>query len=226
MSLTLSNDRKYRLAPSLLSADFVILQKQIDELLENGIDELHLDIMDGDFVPALTFADPVIRSIRKHYPDVYLDAHLMIDEPGRFIKTFADAGADNITVHIEACKHIDRVIQAIKAEGVQAGVSLNPGTALNSIYEILPVVDRVLIMSVNPGFGGQKYIDYCTDKGKRLSEMRSERNLNFTIQIDGGVTPEKIEFLSAAGVTDFVAGSAVFKGDITKNCKAFKEAMK
>lgn len=214
-----------RLAPSLLSADFVILQSQIDELLNNGIDELHFDVMDGDFVPALSFADPVLKSIRKHYPEVMLDAHLMVTEPGRFIDTFRAAGADNITVHVEACRHIDRVIQAVKASGAEVGVALNPGTPLSSLEEIIGQVDRVLLMSVNPGFGGQKYISYCTDKAARLCKMREDLGLQFVIQIDGGVSPANVKEIVSAGVDDCVAGSAVFRGSITENCQAFRRAL-
>lgn len=215
-----------RLSPSLLSADFSMVGKQLDELLDNGVEELHFDVMDGDFVPALSFGNPVLKTIDEHFPTLFMDAHLMVTEPWRFIDDFKKAGADNITVHVEACKHIDRTIEAIKAEGLEAGVALNPGTPLSSISEIVHKVDRVLLMSVNPGFGGQKYIPYCTDKVARLKKMRENLGLNFAIQIDGGISPANVKEVVDAGVDNVVAGSAIFKGNITENCKAFKEALK
>ena len=167
----------------------------------------------------------MIQAIRP-VTDKVFDVHLMIDEPVRFIKEFADAGADVITVHAEACKHLHRTIQVIKSYGIKAGVVLNPATSLSAIEEILPEVDMVLLMSVNPGFGGQKYIETTTDKVRRLRRMISDRNLDVDIEVDGGVTLDNVEMLIEAGANIFVAGSAVYKGSVEDNVKGFLEVFK
>ena len=190
-----------------------------------GAEYIHIDVMDGQFVPNISFGMPVIQAIRP-VTDKVFDVHLMIDEPVRFIKEFVDAGADMITVHAEACKHLHRTIQVIKSYGIKAGVVLNPATSLSAIEEILPEVDMVLLMSVNPGFGGQKYIETTTDKVRRLRQMISDRNLNVDIEVDGGVTLDNVEMLIEAGANIFVAGSAVYKGSVEDNVKGFLEVFK
>ena len=190
-----------------------------------GAEYIHIDVMDGQFVPNISFGIPVIQAIRP-VTDKVFDVHLMIDEPVRFIKEFADAGADIITVHAEACKHLHRTIQVIHSYGIKAGVVLNPATPLSAVEEILPEVEMVLLMSVNPGFGGQKYIQTTTDKVRRLRQMITERNLNVDIEVDGGVTMDNVRMLIEAGANIFVAGSAVYKGSVEENIKGFLEVFK
>ena len=190
-----------------------------------GAEYIHIDVMDGQFVPNISFGIPVIKAIRP-VTDKVFDVHLMIDEPVRFIKEFVDAGADMITVHAEACKHLHRTVQVIKSYGIKAGVVLNPATPLSAVEEILPEVDMVLLMSVNPGFGGQKYIETTTDKVHRLRRMISERKLTVDIEVDGGVTLDNVEMLIEAGANIFVAGSAVYKGSVEENVKGFLEVFK
>lgn len=217
--------KTYRLAPSLLSADFTELGSQIDLLKALGVRALHCDIMDGDFVPSISFGMPVLKSIRKR-TDLYLDAHLMVTEPDRYIDAFVEAGADGITVHAEACRHLDRTVQHIKACGKKAAVALNPATPLVAVEDILPELDMVLIMSVNPGFGGQSYIPYCTDKIRRLRALADQKHPELSIQVDGGVNRETLAEVLAAGADDFVAGSAVFSGNIAENVAFFRDAFR
>ena len=214
-----------QLAPSILSADFICLGEQLKQLQKLCIHYLHIDVMDGMFVPSISFGMPVIASLRKH-TDMFFDVHLMIEEPGRYIDDLAEVGADLITVHAEACKHLDRTIEAIKEKGLLAGVALNPATPLSAIEWILPKVDMVLIMSVNPGFGGQKLIPYAVEKVRALKKMIDEKGLKIDIEVDGGVNLENVTEVMDAGANIIVAGSAVFKGDISENVERFLDVLK
>ena len=215
---------KKNIAPSLLAANFFDLPSQMKLLKEGNIEILHLDVMDGMFVPSISFGMPVISSLRKSV-DFFFDVHMMVENPERYIEDFYKSGANGITIHFEACKHIDRTISQIKSFGLRSGISINPATPVSFLQNIISEVDMVLIMSVNPGFGGQKFIPYSIDKIKELSKMRAERNQKFLIQVDGGVDVNNIKSLSDAGVDEFVAGSSVFKGDILNNIKALNDAL-
>lgn len=199
-------------APSLLSADFMNLASEIKMLNKSDADWLHLDIMDGVFVPNITFGMPVISQIRK-LTSKLLDVHLMIVQPERYVDEFKAAGADILTVHYEAVTHLHRCVQQIKAAGMKAGVSLNPHTPVSNLNHILADLDLVLIMSVNPGFGGQSFIPESMNKIKTLKAMAAEKNPNLIIQVDGGVSSKNVHALLEIGVTSVVAGSAVFKAD-------------
>lgn len=212
------------LSPSILSADFANLGDQIRQLDEAGAQYVHIDVMDGSFVPNISFAFPVIKSIRG-LTDRMFDVHLMIDEPIRFIDQFADAGADIITVHAEACKHLDRTIEAIKERGILAGVALNPATPLSTIEYVLPKVDMVLIMTVNPGFGGQKLIPYTIEKVADLKKMIEKTGTKADIEVDGGINLENCTKLMDAGANIIVAGNAVFSGEIGENVCRFLDIL-
>lgn len=196
----------------MLSADFTNLQTEMEMINNSEADWFHLDIMDGIFVPNITFGMPVIAQMKKHAKKPF-DVHLMIEQPERYIADFAEAGADMLTVHYEACKHLHRTIQQIKENGMQAGVSLNPHTPVSVLEDILGDVDMILIMSVNPGFGGQKFIANSICKVKRLKAMMTKQGVNPLIEIDGGVTLQNVRELVDAGVDILVAGSTVFKSD-------------
>ena len=212
------------LSPSILSADFANLGEQVRMLDEAGAQYVHIDVMDGMFVPSISFGMPVIKSIRE-CSDRIFDVHLMIEEPGRYIDDLAEVGADLITVHAEACKHLDRTIEAIKEKGLLAGVALNPATPLSVLDYILPECDMVLLMSVNPGFGGQKYIPYTTQKIRDLKKMMEEKHCQADIEVDGGVSLNNVQEVLDAGANIIVAGTAVFKGDIRENVESFLNIM-
>jgi ribulose-phosphate 3-epimerase len=198
-----------RIAPSLLAADFARLGEEVRAVEAAGADFLHLDVMDGRFVPNLSVGVPVLRSL-KRITRVPVDAHLMVEDPDVLLEDFLEAGADNITVHVEACRHLDRTIRLIKGRGVKAGVALNPATPLSSIFYVLGMVDLVLIMSVNPGFGGQRFIDYTINKIAALRSEIDHHKLDVMIQVDGGVNAENAGKLAKAGADILVAGTAVF----------------
>ncbi|MBN1366414.1 MAG: ribulose-phosphate 3-epimerase [Dehalococcoidales bacterium] len=198
-----------KIAPSILSADFGRLGEQVQEAEKAGADYIHVDVMDGHFVPNITIGIPVVTSLRK-WTKLPLDVHLMIENPERHIEAFAKAGADIITVHIETCPHIHRTVHQIKSTGVKAGVSLNPGTSVSMLTEILPAVDLVLIMTVNPGFGGQTFIMEALDKIIRLRSELDSRKLQAELEVDGGINPETTAQVVKAGAKVLVAGAAIF----------------
>lgn len=206
----MTNDHK--VAPSILSADFANLQRDVEMLNGSAADWFHVDIMDGHFVPNISFGFPVVKAVKK-YATKPLDVHLMITNPDRYLKDFKDAGADHITVHYEACTHLHRTIHAIKNLGCKAGVALNPHTPISLLTDIISDVDIVLIMSVNPGFGGQEFIQNTYKKIRDLKTLCSQRNPNVFIEIDGGVTTDNASKLLSAGANALVAGSFVFASD-------------
>lgn len=210
----------YRLAPSILSADFTILGEQIREVEKAGAEMLHIDVMDGMFVPQISYGMPVIRSIRRA-TKLPFDVHLMVREPIRFLKDFKDCGADLVTVHAEACTHLHTTLQEIRRLGMKAGVALNPGTSPECLRYVLKDLDYVLVMTVNPGFGGQSFLPGMLDKIRALRNMMQELGVQADIEVDGGITLETIDLVMDAGANWFVAGTAVFKGEISKNAKEF-----
>ena len=212
------------LAPSILSADFARLGEQVRAACEGGASVIHVDIMDGHFVPNLTIGPPVVKSLRK-VTELPLDCHLMIENPDDYIPAFADAGADWISVHQEACRHLNRTLHLIKSHDCLAGVVINPATPVETLSEVLDVVDYVLVMSVNPGFGGQKFIPSTVHKLRRLADQRSERGLNYRLEMDGGVALDTVADVVRAGAEILVAGNAVFgKGDPKKNTQDLLKA--
>ena len=212
-----------KLAPSILSADFARLLEDVKKVEKAGCEYLHIDVMDGHFVPNITLGPAIVKSLRKDVNMVF-DAHLMIENPDNYIKEFADAGCDIIVVHQEACTHLHRTIQNIKSHGVKAGVALNPATPIETIKYVLEDVEMVILMSVNPGFGGQSYIPVVTKKIKELRALIDEMGLDIDIEVDGGVKPSNISEVVNAGANVIVAGSAIFNaGDIDEAVKSLRE---
>lgn len=212
----------YQLCPSILSADFNRLGEQIKALEKEGVEYLHIDVMDGDFVPNISFGMPVIKSIRKE-SKMFFDVHLMVMAPERYIQDFVDCGADSITIHAEACEDLERTIEAIHDAGVKAGISIKPATPVNDISHLLEDVDMVLVMTVQPGFGGQKYIPECTEKIQELRELIDSEKLDVDIQVDGGINEDTLETVMKAGANLLVMGSGVFRGDLSANVRRLKK---
>jgi len=210
-----------KLAPSILAADFTVLGEQISRLEKAGVEYLHIDVMDGMFVPSISFGMPVIASIRKNSKLVF-DVHLMVEEPIRYVEAFKEAGADLITIHAEACKHLHRTVMRIKELGLKAGVSLNPATPANVLEYVLGELDMVLVMTVNPGFGGQSFIEATLPKIVALKEMIQKTGKEIDIQVDGGISVDNVGRVMSAGANVIVAGTCIFRGDIEENVAGFK----
>ena len=214
----------YQLCPSILSADFNRLGEQIKILENEGVKILHIDVMDGDFVPSISFGMPVIKSIRKE-SKMFFDVHLMVTEPERYIRDFVECGSDSITVHAEACEDLERTIELIRAAGVKVGVSIKPATPVNDISHLLDEVDMVLVMTVQPGFGGQKYLEECTEKIKELRELIDAEGLDTQIQVDGGINEETLSTVMEAGANLIVAGSYAFREDLAESVQDIQKKM-
>ena len=213
-----------KLAPSILAADFSILGEQIKKVESAGAEYLHIDVMDGSFVPSISFGLPLISSIRKS-TGLTFDVHLMVTEPERFVDQFADAGANILTVHQEACTHLNRTLKHIKERGVKTGVALNPATDISTLKYVLNYVDMILVMSVNPGFGGQEFIPETLEKLKDVKNMVKASGRDIDIEVDGGITPKNVDTMLKAGANVIVSGSSVFRGNITDNVKNFLEIL-
>lgn len=215
----------YKLAPSLLAADFKKLEEEIHTVTDAGAQYIHIDVMDGMFVPSISYGMPVIKSIRSCTERVF-DVHMMVEEPDRYVNDMKQAGADLLCVHQEACGHLDRTIAHIKEAGMKAAVALNPATPISVLEHVLPELDMVLLMSVNPGFGGQKYIAYVTDKIRSLRRRVTELGLDTDIEVDGGISLDNVVSVMDAGANVIVAGTAVFGGDAASNVREFLRVFK
>ncbi|MBJ8349966.1 MULTISPECIES: ribulose-phosphate 3-epimerase [Streptococcus] len=215
---------KYKIAPSILSADYANFASELRRIEETDVEYVHIDIMDGQFVPNITFGAGVVASMRQH-SKLFFDCHLMIVNPERYVEEFAQAGADMMTIHVESTPHIHGALQKIKAAGMKAGVVINPGTPVEMVESVLELVDQVLVMTVNPGFGGQAFIPEMMSKVEKVAALREAKGLAFDIEVDGGIDHETIKLAKKAGANVFVAGSYLFKDDFKARVAALREAL-